>query len=141
MHLFESDSDFCIAVDPKDQADAEEDGYRDLITADRPFHWSEFDQRTRLVKMSTTLPADEVHGEWIGLLKMSADGVSQLCELGAAMADRDRLRTMRMADVFDLLIANGKTVEVVYVRGHWLDVDDMHDVVAASNFDGSGQYR
>jgi dTDP-glucose pyrophosphorylase len=48
---------------------------------------------------------------------------------------------MRMADVFDLLIANDRTVEVVYVRGHWLDVDDMHDVVAASNFDASGQYR
>ena len=141
MHLFESDSDFCIAVDPNVKADAAEAGYRDLVTADRPFHWSEFDQGTRLVKMSTTIPADEVHGEWIGLLKMTADGVSQLCELGASIADPDRLRTMRMADVFDLLIANGKTVEVVYVRGHWLDVDDMHDVVAASNFDGSGQYR
>ena len=48
---------------------------------------------------------------------------------------------MRMADVFDLLIANGRDVEVVYIRGHWLDVDELPDVVAASNFGGSGQYQ
>ena len=141
MHLFESDSDFCIAVDPSDGTPVREDNYRDLVTADRPFHWSEFDQRTNLVRMSTSIPGAEVHGEWIGLLKMTADGVKQLREVVATVTDPARLRQMRMAEVFDLLIANGKTVEVVYVRGHWLDVDDMHDVVAASNFDGSGQYR
>jgi phosphoenolpyruvate phosphomutase len=140
MHLFESDSDFCIAVEPKEQSEVATDEYRDFVTADRPFHWSEFDQRTELVRMSTTIPSDEVHGEWIGLLKMTADGVAQLRELGASL-DPARLRALRMAEVFDLLVASGRKVEVVYVRGHWLDVDDMHDVVAASNFDASGQYR
>ncbi len=141
MDLFESDSDFCIAVDPRDQLDTTKNGYRDLVTSDRPFHWSEFEQHTRLVQMSTAIVEEQVHGEWIGLLKMTGEGVAQLRELAQSAHDADRLRTMRMADVFDLLIANGKDVEVVYVRGHWLDVDDMHDVVAASNFDGSGQYR
>lgn len=141
MHLFESDSDFCIAVDPRDQLDTTKNGYRDLVTSDRPFHWSEFEQHTRLVQMSTAIADEQIHGEWIGLLKMTGAGVAQLRELAESVEDADRLRTMRMADVFDLLIANGKDVEVVYVRGHWLDVDDMHDVVAASNFDGSGQYR
>jgi phosphoenolpyruvate phosphomutase len=141
MDLFESASDFCIAVDPAAKGDPNEDRYRDLVSCDRPFHWSEFDQRTRLAKMSTDLSTDEVHGEWIGLLKMTAGGVDQLRALGADVTDADRLRSMRMADVFDLLIANGKQVEVVYIRGHWLDVDDMHDVVAASNFGGAGQYR
>ena len=141
MHLFESDSDFCIAVDPRDQLDTTKNGYRDLVTSDRPFHWSEFEQHTRLVQMSTAIADEQIHGEWIGLLKMTGAGVAQLRELAESVEDADRLRTMRMADVFDLLIDNGKDVEVVYVRGHWLDVDDMHDVVAASNFDGSGQYR
>ncbi|MGH2446080.1 MAG: phosphoenolpyruvate mutase [Candidatus Limnocylindria bacterium] len=141
MDLFESESDFCIAVDPSWRGGPNEDRYRDLVTCDRPFHWSEFDQRTRLVQMSTETPAEKVHGEWIGLLKMTAAGVTQLLELVAAMTDPERLRTMRMADLFDLLIANGRQVEVVYIRGHWLDVDDMHDVVAASNFGGAGQYR
>jgi phosphoenolpyruvate phosphomutase len=141
MHLFESDSDFCIAVEPRDQLDTTENGYRDLVTSDRAFHWSEFEQQTRLVQMSTAIPEEQIHGEWIGLLKMTGEGVAQLRELAESAATPDRLRTMRMADVFDLLIANGKSVEVVYVRGHWLDVDNLHDVVAASNFDGSGQYR
>jgi NDP-sugar pyrophosphorylase family protein len=71
---------------------------------------------------------------------MTAGGASQLRELGAAITNRGRLRSMRMADVFDLLIANGMRVEVVYIRGHWLDVDDLHDVVAASSFGGGGQF-
>ena len=141
MHLFESDADFCIAVDPQGQPGPKKNGYRDLVTCDRPFRWSEFDQRSWLVKMSTGIPDEEAHGEWIGLLKMTGAGVSQLRELGESVADPERLRSMRMADVFDLLIANGKAVEVVYIRGHWLDVDDLHDVVAASNFGGGGQYR
>lgn len=141
MHLFESGSDFCIAVDPKDQSNGTKDGYRDLVMSDRPFHWSEFDQPRTLVKMSTSLSDGDVHGEWMGLLKMTAAGVAQLRELASSIDDGERLRRMRMADVFDMLIAHGRTVEVVYIRGHWLDVDDMHDVVAASNFDRSGQYR
>ena len=140
MELFESDSAFCIAVDPSWEKGTNEGRYRDLVTCDRPFHWSEFHQRTSLVKMSSGTPADQVHGEWMGLLKMTADGAAQLRELFAGVSE-DRLRTMRMADVFDLLIANGCPVEVVYVRGHWLDVDDLHDVVAASNFGGAGQYQ
>jgi phosphoenolpyruvate phosphomutase len=141
MDLFESESDFCIAVDPSWSGGTNEGRYRDLVTCDRPFHWSEFNQRTRLVKMSTATPADEVHGEWIGMLKMTGEGVAQLRELGAGITDADRLRAMRMADVFDLLIANGRDIEVVYIRGHWLDVDELPDVVAASNFGGSGQYQ
>jgi phosphoenolpyruvate phosphomutase len=140
MDLFESEADFCIAVDPSWRGGTNEGRYRDLVTCDRPFHWSEFGQRTKLVKMSTDTPPDEVHGEWIGLMKMTATGVARLRELGAAVPDPDGLRAMRMADVFDLLTANGEGVEVVYVRGHWLDVDDLHDVVAASNFGGAGQY-
>ncbi len=141
MQLFESDSDFCIAVDPDSANDAHRDGYRDLVCCDRPFHWREFDQTAHLGKMSTTLPPGQVHGEWIGLLKMSASGLEQLKELGTELMATGAARTMRMADVFDALLARGRRVEVVYVRGHWLDVDDMHDVVAASNFGGAGQYR
>jgi len=141
MDLFESESDFCIAVDPSWRGGTNEGRYRDLVTCDRPFHWSAFNQRTSLVKMSTTTPADQVHGEWIGLMKMTGAGVAQLLELAGGVTDPDRLRSMRMADVFDLLIANDRQVEVVYIRGHWLDVDDLHDVVAASNFGGAGQYQ
>ena len=141
MQLFESDSEYCIAVDPDWQSGEHRDAYRDLVCCDRPFHWRDFDQRAHLGKMSTDLPAEQVHGEWIGLLKMSPSGLEHLRELGGELTETGAARTMRMADVFDALLARGRTVEVVYVRGHWLDVDDMHDVVAASSFGGAGQYR
>jgi hypothetical protein len=38
-------------------------------------------------------------------------------------------------------VADGQRIEVAYVRGHWLDVDDVQDVVAASNFGGAGVYQ
>jgi NDP-sugar pyrophosphorylase family protein len=72
---------------------------------------------------------------------MSAAGVSQLKALFEELSGAEGFRKMRLADLFRILVEHGRKVEVVYVRGHWLDVDDMHDVVAASNFGGSGQYR
>lgn len=139
MHLFESDADFCIAVDSEWQKTPHQTGYRDLVTATQAFHWNQFDQKAYLKKMKTDLPKEETHGEWIGLLKLSASGLTQLKALGKE--NPEAYRKMRMADLFNLLVEKGKKVEVVYVRGHWLDVDDMHDVVAASNFGGVGQYR
>jgi phosphoenolpyruvate phosphomutase len=141
MQLFESDSDFCIAVDSEWNTTSKQNEYRDLVACDRPFHWNQFDQKAYLQKMSTDLPKDQVHGEWIGLLKMSAAGISQLKALFKEISGAESFRKMRLADLFRILVEKGKKVEVVYVRGHWLDVDDMHDVVAASNFGGSGQYR
>jgi len=141
MHLFESDSDFCIAVDSEWNTPPGQNEYRDLVACDRPFQWNQFDQKAYLQKMSTDLPKDQVHGEWIGLLKMSPSGVSQLKAIFKEISGAESFRKMRMADLFKLLVEKGKKIEVVYIRGHWLDVDTMHDVVAASNFGGSGQYR
>ncbi len=136
MHLFESDADFCIAVDSEASSSPGQDRYRDRVACDRPFHWNRFDQKAYLTKMSAGLPQAETHGEWIGLLKMSAAGLAQLKSIGKEIAGGASFRTMRMADLFTVLLERGKKVEVVYVRGHWLDVDDLHDVVAAA-----GQYR
>jgi phosphoenolpyruvate phosphomutase len=141
MHLFESDADFCIAVDAAWRDRTDRSGYRDLVTTDRAFHWSSFDAPSHLQAMAPDLPDAQVHGEWMGLLRMSAAGVARLQGLFKELEADASFRTMRMAELLSLLVARGLKVEVAYVRGHWLDVDDMHDVVAASNFGGSGQYR
>ena len=141
MSLLESTGDFVIAVDPTSAHGAGGKGrYRDLVTGARAFVRGSFDERTTLVKMAPDLSDAETHGEWMGLLSISKAGVERLLALAAA-TDPDVLRTMRMAEVFAMLVANGERIEVAYVRGHWLDVDDVQDVVAASNFGGAGAYQ
>ena len=141
MSLLESTADFAIAVDPTSADGAGGDGrYRDLVTCARRFDRGAFDERTTLMRMDPALPDAETHGEWMGLLSMTAAGVDRLLALASA-TDPGELRARRMADIFAMLIADGQRIEVAYVRGHWLDVDDVQDVVAASNFGGAGGYQ
>lgn len=141
MSLLESGGDFVIPVDPTSAQGAGAKGrYRDLVTGARAFERGAFDERTTLVKMGPDLPDAETHGEWMGLLSMTHAGVQRLLALASA-TDPEVMRTMRMADVFAMLVADGQRIEVAYVRGHWLDVDDVQDVVAASNFGGAGTYQ
>ena len=98
--------------------------YRDLVSCDRGFHWNQFDRKAYLQKMDTDLAKapdakDRVHGEWIGLMKMSAAGLAQLKGLGREISGSEGFRKMRMADLLNQLVARGTKIEVVYVRGHW----------------------
>ena len=39
-----------------------------------------------------------------------------------------------ISDLLNALIARGERVQVVYIAGHWLDVDSLADVERAGGF-------
>jgi NDP-sugar pyrophosphorylase family protein len=41
---------------------------------------------------------------------------------------------MRFNELFRQLIAMGESIRVLYITGHWLDVDKLEDLPAASEF-------
>ena len=54
--------------------------------------------------------------------------------LKALATEPERLRTMKLPDLLQLLIADGAKVRVIYTTGHWLDVDSVEDVVVGAAF-------
>ncbi|MFQ5939531.1 MAG: phosphoenolpyruvate mutase [Alphaproteobacteria bacterium] len=108
----------------------------DLVTCSRPFTGNYLDEEepAYLRRIGNDLPAEEVHGEWIGLAKLNARGSERMrAEIEAMKADGS-LGQATLLDLFSRLLQAGEKVSVVYVAGHWLDVDDAFDLAKARNF-------
>jgi phosphoenolpyruvate phosphomutase len=137
MNLLETDADFCIAVDA-DWAQSRNVGrYGDLVTCTHPYDKLNFSREIYLKRVHGHQLQEEsagsFHGEWMGLLKMSPAGVSFL-KTFLQSRSCDELKTMRMAELFNLLIDGGKQIRVIYTRGDWIDVDEIKDVLDAASF-------
>jgi phosphoenolpyruvate phosphomutase len=91
------------------------------------------EQEVPLVAIAPTLPDEETHGEFIGLMKLGRRGSALVrAELAAMQADG----TAERADLPELLtrlLARGVPVGALYITGQWLDVDDAFDLAKARN--------
>jgi phosphoenolpyruvate phosphomutase len=51
-----------------------------------------------------------------------------------AMGKDGTIESASMIELFSRLIEAGQPIRVIYVTGHWLDVDDAKDLAAAKSF-------
>src|SRR5437899_1005149 len=72
------------------------------------------------------------HGVWVGLLHAGRDGAAWLREAIAAARADGTLRTARLSDLVTRVLAAGRPARVVYVRGGWVNVNNLTDLVDAS---------
>lgn len=131
----EAEGDIVLGVDALWRDRQTADRTRDLVDCSRPFSTDYLDDEPVMVREIGHELADEgTHGEWIGLAKLSARGAERMARVLAGLQAEGRLASANMVDVFTRLIAEGETVGVVYVTGHWMDVDDAFDLVKAGEF-------
>ena len=132
--LLTSRADIVLAVDARPPTGAETPRVRDLVSADHGYSGAYLDDApAHLFAMSTTLPAGQAAGEWMGLARFSARGAEQLrAELDALEAE-GLLETADMPLLFTRLAAK-HPVRVKYFTGHWMDVDTLTDLADARNF-------
>ncbi len=136
MHLLESDADFAIAVDYDwDEVKAGQ-RYTDLVHCSAAYDKTRFGQSIDLVQMTSRSEPGfpEVHGEWMGVMRMSARGTDHLKRLLAQHEVAGSLASLRMTELLNQLVSDGLRVEVVYLGGHWMDVDELEDVISAGQF-------
>ncbi|BAZ38248.1 putative methylisocitrate lyase [Calothrix sp. NIES-4101] len=76
------------------------------------------------------------HGRWIGMLRCQGQGrqwvEAALCQLQA----QPEFNKMNLADLCNHLISQGKTIKVLYIRGHWLDINSLDDLDLAFQLHG-----
>lgn len=116
---------------------AREHRVSDLVQCSRPFtgDYLADEAPVHLEEIGDHLPPTHTHGEWVGLVKLSAAGAEMVKTALAAMADgAEGLGRKGMPDLMNHLIRQGHKPRVVYVTGHWLDVDDAFDLANARNF-------
>jgi hypothetical protein len=80
------------------------------------------------------MAAEDAHGEWVGLVKLSERGAGLVRDEIAAMEKDGAAAKAGLPELINRLIAKGEKPAVVYVTGDWLDVNDAFDLARARNF-------
>jgi phosphoenolpyruvate phosphomutase len=133
-NLLAEEHDIVIAVDAAWERRQSAAGYIDYVTATRPYALRYDEEEAFLTATGPHLDPANVHGEWIGLMKLTARGSAQVRAALSELARRPDFRTLRFDDLFKNLLEQKQRVQVLYITGHWLDVDDLDDLARAQGF-------
>jgi phosphoenolpyruvate phosphomutase len=132
--LLAATADIVVAIDALWEKYGDAVRPRDLAVASRRFSARYLeDEPVTLRTISSALPAGEVTGEFIGMVRVNESGAALIrAEIAALEAEGALVH----ADLPGLLtrIAARHPIAVHYVTGHWLDVDDVADLAEARNF-------
>ena len=135
--LLAADGDIVTVVDARRRVDASRapDRAVDWVRCSRPFTGGYLDdERVTLEAIwSDAAGAETAHGEFIGLTRLSDDGAALVRGVLDAMAEDGTLDGADLPDVFARLIAQGAAIDVLYITGHWLDLDDAFDLASLRN--------
>ena len=125
--------DFTILVDPEANRPDETGAIKaqDLVVCSEGFSGAGGTEAPKLTTIGDTL--DGAHGKWIGMLGCSTAGARKLAEEIAILKVDGELDSADLPLVMNRLIAKGETIDVVYVTGNWVNVNDLADLSAARN--------
>jgi phosphoenolpyruvate phosphomutase len=73
-------------------------------------------------------------GEWIGLLKTTAAGSRILRETMDSLAQRSGFTGMNLAELLTCILERNEVIDVIYIDGHWMDVDNYEDFAKSQIF-------
>ena len=135
--LLAAEGDIVTVVDARRRADSSRapDRAVDWVRCSRPFTGGYLDdERVTLEAMwSDSAGAEDAHGEFIGLARLSAEGATLVRGALDAMGRDGSLEGADLPELFTRLIDRGAAIDVHYVTGHWLDLDDAFDLASLRN--------
>lgn len=106
-------------------------GRRDRIQLVSSIPDAFLDETARLKTATNTETSTESDAEWIGLLKMSAQGLERVRSWMAMAQGRSNFSDLNIVDMLDELATEGIAVHLV--TGGWTSVEDALDLAKASN--------
>ncbi|HET6886881.1 MAG TPA: hypothetical protein VFH87_03050, partial [Candidatus Udaeobacter sp.] len=135
-NLLAEEHDIVIAVDAMWERRRERaaDEYVDYVTATRPYSLRYEEDDAFLAEMGPDLATENIDGEWIGLIKTTANGSAAICEALDVLSKRPDFCRLRFDDLFNHLVSRGQRVQVLYITGQWLDLDHVEDLAQAHAF-------
>lgn len=132
--LAEPDDDIVIAVDTNWSESVNRGRAADYVRCSEPQSRQAFYSKVYLVQASETLPEADIHGEWMGVVRIAATVLPELRALVDELLAEPVNRKMKLHHLFDEWVRRGRQIRVMYTTGHWLDVDSLDDVLAAGSF-------
>lgn len=111
-------------------------GSPDYAYCTLPDDRSLFEQDVNLLRISNAKETEFGYpcGRWIGMLRIQGAGKQWLCEALESLRTQSDFYRMGIAELCNYLIEQGKQIKVLYISGHWLNVNSFDDVAQAGNF-------
>ena len=133
--LIESPNDFAVIVDSSPSG-ATNRTVRDFAYCSRSDDRGLFGTQVVLqgVASESSNEAGPAQGRWIGLLKVSRQGIVKLKAAMGALQQRADFDTLDLPALLNTLIEGGALIDVTYVHGHWRGVNDLEDFRRAADF-------
>ncbi len=133
--LLEEKGDVTIVVDATLENRAP--GYTgDFVTCSRA-HTKSFNEVSAELENISFGQAGEnksAHGEWIGLIKTNRVGSDVLSKTLTELSERPDFNKLKLPDLMNALLDKKVKINVLYIDGHWMDVDTYSDVSKGQNF-------
>lgn len=105
---------------------------KDFVSTDIPYSKKLYSSTVRFIKMSGDLKEEEIHGEFIGLWKVTKNGSKIVKKALEELSKREDFKQLTMADLFNH-ISSSHPIAVKYIKGSWLDIDTIRDLQKAGD--------
>lgn len=132
--LRDGEDDLTIIVDTDWRESVNRGRAADYVHCTAPHSRRGFNRPVFLLRAGEDLPEADIHGEWMGFLRVSARALARFRGLVAELAADPANQRANLHHLLTELARRGERVRVVYTTGNWLDVDSLEDVVAAGSF-------
>lgn len=76
----------------------------------------------------------EAQGEWIGLIKTNKIGSEVLAKTLRELSTTSDFNKLKLPDLMNKLLEKKIKINVMYINGHWLDVDNYADLSRSQKF-------
>lgn len=133
--LLEEKGDITIVVDATvENRDANYVG--DFVTCSNG-HTKNFTEASSELKGISFGKASEFktsHGEWIGLIKTNKIGSEVLAKTLSELSTKPDFNKLKLPDLMNELLTARVKINVMYIDGHWMDVDTYADVSRGQKF-------
>ncbi|MEE2999295.1 MAG: phosphoenolpyruvate mutase [Pseudomonadota bacterium] len=135
--LLKTTGDIVLVVDARwmDRDPNPQSRTRDLIKCAEPFTIKYLDENEVILNaIGHNFATDEIQGEWIGLAKFSEAGSTKIRNEITLMQQDGTERNASMISLFSRLLKKHEPIHIIYISGHWLDIDNSDDLADAQKF-------
>ncbi len=110
--------------------------FRDLAYCSVPDDRSLFGQEVDLLKVTEHYEPElgSPSGRWIGMVRIRRQGRRWLLEAMEQLRGRADFAQLGMPHLLNHIVAAGRPIKVLYIHGHWLDVNNPEDLRRAGDF-------
>jgi phosphoenolpyruvate phosphomutase len=126
-----------VVVDARDHHTPERNHRRlkDWAVCSTPYNDDALDSRpVFLHRLLRTEQPNDAQGEFVGLIKVNAEGAPIIRAEIESMQQDGSAERASLPDLLNRLLDRQLPVAVLYITGHWLDVNDVYDLASVRNF-------